>query len=236
MNEQNISNRVLIEVLQRVFENKYFKVLVNLKEFVGLLVFSIALLRGPFTVPDLQVYYEMRDISNPFYASAWYDSVQANSSAFTDATPVSKLLNSPVLMEISIKNNTSDEIKNIDLKIRKVYSISDVAIKSSNMALLAQLNALSRYELRSNAKVLSFPNLKALPPKSNLKLILWGDFGETFLSSDVEITSTAKSERILRYAKAAGISLFISDNLLFIVIFICGVCLLIGLKRIGASK
>lgn len=201
----------------------------NGRELIGLLLFYFAALRAPFTTPALAVRVE----EIPLLAPVGLDAAVHKGSGAASVAPVllaasSRVSSSKSLLVVELQNTLTTQIESIDFKIKGVNSLADVAVSSTSSRLMEKKNDLARWRL--DDLVAMFPSISSLPPKSQLRLLIWGDFVEGEMQR-VDINSTAPSMRVDSLANVSPLGQFVGTNLGSLLVLAGCYFLVLALRR-----
>ncbi len=236
--EKQFETNMVVSLISKISDSKYFRLLINLKEILSLIVIFILWLSPLYLSPELRIEYQYNHYTSPINTSEAYDSLLNNlDSTIVESeqiTTISRFIKSNTFLQVTLENKTNKRIEDIDLKIKNVKQIIDISINTDSSKLFdiktdLKLNKFTKY---NNVKYLTFPNLNHLPPKALIEIYVWGKFNQSAYSPDIITTSSSKSVQILRTAQVAGLPLLISNNLLRFFIVLIVVAGLVGLRRI----
>jgi len=204
----------------------------NLREFWFLVLLVVAAIRFPFARPELDIEYRVERLYPPVLLSALYASNEPGSlTDSNDPNGLSAFLNSRDMLRLTIENNASHAIENIDLQI-DAFAVTGVAFHSNSSSLMDESSEMSTFEVLDNFAV-KFPNVTTIPSKAKVHMLVWGDL-ETFMwGPPVRIECTTDRIRIREQGLVSGLPLFIGQNVFLLAIIVAVGFLLIGLRRYG---
>jgi len=225
-----MSTRITESSLWR-FAIAFYDRVKKLKEFIGLVAFCVAVIGLPFGRPTLDVKYRLERIFPPVDAERRMKACAAQANSENDAAhALAGLLESRDLLRLTIQNNSSATIENVDLQIDG-FHVADVALRSNSSRLMADREKLLAFDISPDF-VIRFPNLTTIPPKAEVTMILWGHFNWFLLRAPVQVVSTAKSVQVVEEDSVFGLRLFVARHLFIITVFIAMGLLLLGLRRL----
>lgn len=214
--------------------NRVYQHAKNLRELVLLAIFWLTIVGSPFGKPTLEVRYRLDRLYPPIGPERPSDANNAN--AVKDSNEVDRLLalmNSRDLLRLTIRNNSSTVIEDVDLQI-DAYVIADVALHSNSSRIMANRRKLTAFEISDNF-IAKFPNLTSIPAKARVEMLIWGDINTFVWRDPVQVLSSARSTEVAEQGMASGFGLFIARNVFVLTIFLGVGLLLLGLRRYARS-
>jgi hypothetical protein len=212
------------------FVKKLYRGAKKLWEFWLVVAFYGTMVGSPFCKPELEVKYRLDRLYPPIAAEKYVLNAPKESKVDNDAIgSLSRLVSSRELLHLSIRNNSTDRIEDVDLQIDGC-KVSDVAIHSNSSKIMAERDQLTTFEISDNL-VIRFPNLTTIPPKAVITMIVWGDFKAFLLRAPVRVFSTAKAVTVVQEGTTSGLRLFVATYLSWFVALLAVGLLLLGLRR-----
>ncbi len=200
----------------------------NLREIVLVLFFYFGFAR--FSRPALEVTYQVDRLYPPIAAADHIKNAGERESADGNTPNVlSQLVNSRDILRVTIRNTSSDSIDELDLQVDG-FTVADVALHSDSSRIMADRQKLAAFEISDNFTI-RFPNLKSIPPKARMTMILWGDFHTFLWRGPVRLSAATKSVTVRAQGTTSGVRLFVADHLSLLGIFLAVGLLLLGLRR-----
>jgi hypothetical protein len=219
------------DIIRRIKRHPGYKILKDLREFWFLVIFLLTFVKYPFSKPTLELKYNLDTLYSPIVSN---NLIKTESIKLDENNPLTRLINSRDLLRITIQNNSSKTIQNVDLQI-EALSIADIAIHSNSSNIMSDRATLASYEISDNF-IARFPNFTTIPPRAEIEMLIWGDFNIYSFSNIVKIFSSADTIHIVREGSLSGIKLFVGSNLSILTIFFSIALLLLGLRRYSKDR
>jgi hypothetical protein len=231
-NEPGSENAVV-----RLFRNRRLRkwigeplrLLKNGHELLVIVLFYAAVAGIHFGGADVEATYDWTRLAKPSKLDA--------ALTTTDPAPAevhaaaARISNSQSLLTITIRNDTSNRISNMEVVVHTVEDIADVAVSSTSAPLTDRADKIAIYKSLSSGD-LWFPNLTELPPKSEIKLLLWGNIGRPLLSDPVTVRAPSTQIIVSEVAVTAGLGLFFARYSGAIVFLVASYYLIVMLRRV----
>jgi len=125
--------------------------------------------------------------------------------------------------QITLTNSSSKSLTNVDIRVRYIRDLDGWAIEGDAFDTEEKQRLLEAVRFDPVESMLSLKNIPRFPPKSTLRLFLWGDVSYTAVLGDEQasVTYDGGVGDIITERTIHGIDAFIYDN--------AGLLLLIGL-------
>lgn len=211
---------------------KYIKRLVLAKEFFISLAFYFSFFGAPFVDSDFQVTYEDVPYIIPDKISMELKKNDQRSDLYNMVEELSK---GRTLRLITLSNSTSEKISDIELKITDANHIYGIYGDSHSYRVRENISNYTRFE-KDDKNGGYVNNINNLPPKTNLIIGIYGDFGSLSFLDPISIISSAKNASVVKLNSVRGVALFIHNNLSEIVVILLCVTLLVGIRRVHGIK
>lgn len=184
------------------------------QELITLAVFYFTIVGFQLGRPDVSVTYDLQDIA-PAAGMSRTLATQAQNSAKGAApsaidSEVERLIKSPNILRVEIVNSTHARIDDFEITINGVETAADAALASSSPSMNENASNLALFKL-SDA-TLSFPNLKTLPPRARITLLVWGKITPAIFAEPVRVSAAAPRIHISERRTISGFGLFIARN------------------------
>ena len=215
--------------IDSLMAKKVYQYAKNLRELWMMMLFWLACVGSPFAKPTLEVKYRLNPLYPPVAAESHVKDTSEKEKADGGRELLAGLVKSRDLLQLTIRNNSTDRIDNVDFQIDG-FRVADVALHSNSSQIMADRQKLAAFEISDNF-VVRFPNLTTIPPKAETIMLLWGDFNTLLLRGPVKVFSTAKTVSVVCEGTTSGLRLFIATHLSWIAVFVAVSLLLLGLRR-----
>jgi hypothetical protein len=152
------------------------------------------------------------------------DSIKLSDSARIALRDVRSFLrDTKSFAQITLTNSSSRSLSNVDVRFRYVRELDGWAIEGDAFDTDEKRKLLEAVRFDPVESMLSLKNIQRFPPKSTLKLFLWGDVSYAAVLGDeqVSVTYDGGAGSIITERTIRGLDAFIYEN--------AGLVLLIGL-------
>jgi hypothetical protein len=180
-----------------------------------------ALVKFVFAPPDLAITVNTTQLSMPWYRYQELDRAIARDSArFSDSVGRTLrelrgfLRDTDNYTQVSLTNTTKRSLSNVDLRFKYVRALDGWAIDSDNLDSDERKKLLDAVKYDGAGEIVSLRSIARFPPKSTIKVSLWGDIGTSpFLEDDqVIVTFDGGVGERIRERTVRGVDAFIYDN------------------------
>jgi hypothetical protein len=179
---------------------------------VARFVFAPPLLAINVQTTDLQLPWSMYERLDKALA---HDSARLSDSAAHTMRQVRGFLrDTKNFTEITLTNSSSASLSNLDLRFRYVHDLDGWAIESDAFDNDEKQKLLQSVHFDPSESLLTLKSVNRFPPKTTLRLFLWGDVSYAALLGDEQISVTydGGEGKIITERTIRGLDAFIYDN------------------------
>ncbi|MBT3014138.1 MAG: hypothetical protein N0E58_20375 [Candidatus Thiodiazotropha endolucinida] len=205
-----------LELTERIKKHYFYRILESFMGFFLLIAFYFAYFPISFSPPDLTVKHELL-------------------SLLTDSNTNSTTAARSDLLIVNLYNNSNEAISNVELNISGFKKINKIFVSSNSSRITSEYEQIISYT-RLKSGLIFFPNLRVIPPKTNISLEVWGKITHVFPGHRIVIKSSATKTEIQESKHIYGSAIFLVNNLIPISVFIAFIVFLVGAKKFSKSK
>ena len=143
---------------------------------------------------------------------------------------ISTFFDGAILRTYKFSNNSSSQIKDVEIKLHNVVSVNGVYVDSTSAKNLGKLSEYAIYKDMGGGE-LFFGGIDNISPKTTLTIGVYGRFSHDLFQRPVSIVSSSPETSISELRKASGIALIIFDHLYELFFLVLFVSFLVGAKR-----
>lgn len=193
-----------------------------------------ALLKFVFAPPDLAITVQTVDLELPSYRYRQLDeALNRDSARLSHSSGLAMrqvrgfLRDTRNFTQVTLTNSSSESLANADLRFQFVHDADGYAIEGDALDLEERSKLIDAIRLDPSNGLLTLRGIPRIPPKSTIKLYIWGDisYAALFGSDQVTVTYDGGAGKLITERTIRGLDAFIYDNsgLLVIVILLLNV-------------
>lgn len=186
-------------MLNKLLESRFYKYLKAFKELIGVLLFVASFVLPPLR-PDLVTVVREEHFAIPLsVVTQSLTELQSDQSGLT-------------LLTIELINRTYAPIQGVELIVNGVDEVAVSAATSTSLKLRKEALDLGKIEATSKQSF-HFPNIENVPPRQAILVQIVGRLNEQWMSAPrVQVTSSAKSSRVIQMTQVSGLFGFVYEN------------------------
>lgn len=189
---------------------------------------SVAINKEIINYPS-KINNEIIDVYNHFKNSE--DNKQIKASIFK---LYNYLINTQDYWGITISNNSSKIIRDINIRILNVSDLTSWGVSSNYLLDKEKQKIIDNVSFNESSGIINLKNSVTLPPEASLCIHLWGAFDEFNFSENVFVIHDGGTGKIIKTAEVSGLEAFIANSageILFLLIFIFLIVYRAGIKQ-----
>ena len=208
---------------------KLIKKIKIIKEFIIIISFFSPYLISVFSMADIELSTLRDSIALPQSIIKISKELVRSDSLYSKYEPLlSTIINNNDVLIVNIKNK-SMKYQNIDeLNIPGYSEDAIVGLESDSVLVMQKAESIVEYSFLSDK--ISFTNINEIPPNSEIKLFIWGEYISPLLNN----RATIVTEATYKYSEGQtvyGLASVVANNFTIIVIITILLSLIYGLKR-----
>lgn len=121
---------------------------------------------------------------------------------------------------VSVVNNTSKSIENVDIRIRNVRTLTGWAVSGDAFTILERQDILERVRYDKSSNIISVSGIPRIPPQTTLELQIWADapLVRFLAATPVTVTYDGGAGEYVRTATVSGLNAFLYENAAFLLL------------------
>jgi hypothetical protein len=137
------------------------------------------------------------------------------------------------LVLVTLQNNGSAPIENVDLEILGVHQLERLSITSSSQRWLRDLP--NDNTLVDTSGTLA-PDVPTIPPHTVVQITIWCTIGDRMFGSPVTIRTNAASQRLSEVRLVGGLGSFIDRNVGILTLLTIAALLVVAMKKMPRAR
>jgi hypothetical protein len=183
--------------------------------------FLWAVVRLVFAPPQLAITLQTSDLSLPWSLYARLERVRTRDIAgFSDSarTAIAEvagfLRDTRSFAQLTLTNTSSESLGNVDVRFQYVHDLVGWAVESDVLDIEERKRLRDAVKYDAANGLVTLRGITRLPPKSSLKLFVWGNVSYAALlgNEQVKVTYDGGEGRVVTERTIRGVDAFIYDN------------------------
>ena len=202
-------------------------------EIIGSLLliggFLWAAVRLVFAPPQLAVTIQNSDLRLPWYMYTRLERARVQDTSFlSDSTKVALkevsdfLRDTRNFTQITLTNTSGQSLSNLDLRFQYVHDLDGWAIEGDALDREERQRLVDAVRYDAANGLVTLRGMQRLPPKSSVKLFLWGNVSYSALlgSEQAKVTYDGGNGRVVTEQTVRGVDAFIYENSALLVLVV----------------
>lgn len=205
----------------KAWAREYEPVLAVIASFLAIVAVAWAAIQFIFAPPTLAIEVQTNDLQMPWSVYKKMDeAIGRDSATISDSAKAALttardfLRDTENFTQISLTNSSSASLSNVDIRVHYVRDLDGWAIEGDALDGDERQRLLEAIRFDAANALVTLRGISRMPPKSTLKLYLWGNVSQFSLLGDERVSATydGGAGEMVSQRTVRGFDAFVYDN------------------------